>query len=288
MSERAAALEPTLSEQTIAASRTESAKDAATRAAIAAEPRFARRGFAVVVVFWWVATGLLIALQRSEGTRLVGFLLGTVLAALGMRELLVSRHDETAAGARRSFLGGALLWAWISVAFYAGYLTGFPPTAEIGPVPSWGAVMPAIGATILSDIASLAVLGLAAFALRNSPNTTGVWSFALFWIVQQIAKLNVFFGVKNPAEKFLPPHLAYLKEFFGPPENSWLLWVSIAGLSAVTVWCVRRVRLDPSPGRRQAGVLYATIIGLAVLEIAILGARFETTPWDTFLRARGM
>lgn len=252
-----------------------------------AEQRLVRRGFALVVVFWWVATGLIIAMQRSEGTRLVALVVATALAALGLRELLASRADASAAGARLSFLGGAMLWGWVSVTFYGGFVTGFAPTAPVPAAPSWAAVPPAIAATLVSDLAAIGILGLAAFAVRGAPNRTGVTAFAIFWGVQQVAKLNVFFGVENPAGNFLPQHLAYLQQFFGPRQNSWLLWVSLVALSAVTGWHARRAARAPTAGRRQAEVLYATIVGLAVLEIAILGMRIETTPWDAFLRARG-
>ncbi len=251
------------------------------------ETRLVRRGIALVVVFWWVATGLIIAMQRNEPTRLAALVIATALAAMGLRALFASRDDVTAAGARYSFLGGAMLWGWISVTFYAGFLTGFAPEGSVGPAPSWGAVLPAIGATLVSDLAALFILAIAALALRGAANTTGVWAFAIFWAVQQVAKLNVFFGVENPAGNFLPPHLSYLQQFFGPRQNSWLLWVSMAVLALITLWCVRQGMRERSAGRRQASVLYATILGLAVLEIAILGIEITTTPWDAFLRARG-
>ncbi len=61
----------------------------------------------------------------------------------------------------------------------------------------------------------------------------------------------------------------------------------MAVLGLITLWCVRQGMRERSAGRRQASVLYATILGLAVLEIAILGIEITTTPWDAFLRARG-
>lgn len=275
MSEHAATLDPTATGTTADVSATWT------------ETRLVRRGLALVVVFWWVATGLIIAMQRTEGTRLVALVVATALAAMGLRELIVSRDDRTAAGARLSFLGGAMLWGWISVTFYGGFVTGFAPEVAVPPAPSWAAVPPAIAATLVSDLSALFILALAAFAVRGAHNRTGVTAFAIFWSVQQVAKLNVFFGVENPAGNFLPQHLAYLQQFFGPRQNSWLLWTSLAALSAVTWWYARRGVRARTAGERQAQVLYATIVGLAVLEIAILGMRIETTPWDAFLRARG-
>lgn len=245
------------------------------------------RGIVQVVLFWWVATGLIIAMQRSGPTRVAALIVATALAVFGFWELRVSANDDSALGARRSFYGGALLWGWVSVTFYGGYLTGFHTDALGITAPSWSLVLPAIQATLLSDVAALMLMGAVALLLLGARNKTGLWGLLIFWGVQQVAKLNVFFGVENPAGNFLPPHLAYLQQFFGPLVNSPFLGLSIALLSLLTMLEGWRVRSASTEGKRQAGVLYATILALAVLEIIVLGIPLETTPWDSFLRARG-
>lgn len=245
------------------------------------------RGIALVLVFWWVATGLIIAMQRSGPTRVTALIVATMLAVFGFWELRDSAQDESALGARRSFLGGAMLWGWISVTFYGGYLTGFHSEALGVAAPSWELVLPAIRATLLSDVATLLLIGAVALLLHGDANKSGLWGLVIFWAVQQVAKLNVFLGVKNPAGNFLPPHLAHLRQFFGPLENSWFLFTSIAALAALTGYAGWRTAHASTERARQAGVLYATILALAVLEIIVLGMELKSTPWDSFLRARG-
>lgn len=245
------------------------------------------RGIALVVLFWWVATGLIIAMQRAGWTRASALIVATILAVYGFWELRTSANDDSALGARRSFTGGALLWGWVSVTFYGGYLTGFHVDALDIAAPSWALVLPAIKATLLSDATALLLMGAVALLLRGDRNKSGLWGLVIFWAVQQVAKLNVFLGVENPAGNFLPPHLAYLRQFFGPLENSWFLAASIVALSIATVATGVLCRRATSEGKRQAGILYATILGLAVFEIIVLGIPLETTPWDSFLRARG-
>lgn len=246
------------------------------------------RGIGMVVVFWWVATGLIIAMQRSGPTRTIALLVATALAVLGFWELRSNANDDSALAARRSFLGGAMLWGWVSVTFYGGYLTGFHPMEATAAAPSWEAVIPAIQSTLLSDVAALLLMGAVALLLHGDSNKTGLWGLIIFWAVQQAAKLNVFLGVENPAGNFLPPHLAYLQQFFGPLENSRFLGASITVLTMLTVWTAWNGMRAPSEGKRQAGILYATILGLAALEVMVLGIPLETTPWDSFLKARGM
>jgi putative photosynthetic complex assembly protein 2 len=245
------------------------------------------RGILQVVLFWWVATGLIIAMQRSGPWRVAALIVATMLAVFGFWELRESANDDSALGARRSFFGGALLWGWVSVTFYGGYLTGFRVDALGVQAPALSLVLPAIRATLLSDVTALLLMGAVALWLHGDRNKTGLWGLVIFWAVQQVAKLNVFLGVENPAGNFLPPHLAYLRQFFGPLVNSPFLTVSIVLLSVLTLVEGWRVRSANTECKRQAGVLYATILGLAVLEIIVLGIPLETTPWDSFLKARG-
>jgi len=245
------------------------------------------RAVGLVIAFWWVATGVIIAMQHSAATRFAGLFVATLLAVLGVLEIRAVRDDPSPTGVRRSFLGGAMLWAWVSAMFYGGFLTGFHPVGPVAAAPAWSAVVPAIAATFVNDAATLVLLIVGVVAERDARHRTGLWTLLLFWAVQQVAKLNVFLGVANPAANFLPPHLAYLRQFFGPPVNSPLLAVSLALVGAATVWAAWRARPSHPAGRREAAALYATILGLAVLELAVLGVKLESTPWDSFLRARG-
>lgn len=245
------------------------------------------RGVGLVLVFWWVATGLIIAMQANSVTRVAGIVVASVLAVVGILEMRAVRDDRTAAGVRRSFLGGAMLWAWVSAAFYGGFITGIHPTGPVAVAPSWAAVPPAIAATLVSDAAALLLIIVGIIMGRGAANRTGLWSLILFWGVQQLAKLNVFFGVENPAANFLPPHLAYLRQFFGPAVNSPFLWGSITFMIAMTLIALDRARRASTEDRREGSAIYAAILGLAVLELVVLSVPFEQTPWDSFLRARG-
>lgn len=245
------------------------------------------RTIGLVILFWWVATGVIIAMQHSPLTRLVGLIFSTLLAFVGVAEMRAVRDDESPTGVRRAFLGGAMLWAWVSASFYGGYITGMHPTGPVPVAPAWGAVWPAIEATLVNDAATLIILIIGFVSDRDAKNRTGMLTLALFWGVQQVAKLNVFFGVENPAANFLPPHLAYLRQFFGPPVNSPFLTASTVVVALLMLWTAWGARRTQAEGRRVAATIYTTILGLAVLELIVLGVTFESTPWDSFLRARG-
>jgi putative photosynthetic complex assembly protein 2 len=245
----------------------------------------ATHAFGYVVGFWWLATGLIIAMQRSAPTRVLALFTATFLMCAGYWELWLRRDSDEALAARRSFLGGAVVWGWISVTFYGGWIMGIAPD-RAPPSPSWASAYLAIRAMIFTDVMALVCIALAYLLVRGARNKAGAHGLLAFWIMQQIAKLAVFFGVRNPAGNFLPPHLAHLRQFFGPAENAPFLWFGIATCAVCTVLLVRRARRATTSAARQEAAMLAVLFGLAVLELAILGVRVDAGFWDPFLAAR--
>jgi putative photosynthetic complex assembly protein 2 len=245
------------------------------------------RAVVTVVGFWWVATGLIIALQRSAPTKAGGLIAASLLAVYGGYLMHAHRNDLTARGAQWSFLGGAFFFAYVSVAFYGGWIIGIKPTVAFPPAPNAETALHAIVSTIYSDVLALLLIAVALRITRGGENRTGVWALFCFWSMQQIAKLAVFFGVENPGGNFLPSHLAYLQRFFGPPHNSPLLYASIAAVAVMAAWLTWRSHRARSAWARQAFAMHALLVGLTVLELAVLGVRLDATMWDSFLKIRG-
>jgi putative photosynthetic complex assembly protein 2 len=263
----------------------------ATESTRAIVVRFAR-ALLIVIAFWWLATGLIVAQQRDGVTRALAALASVVLAVVGIRLASRARGDETAGGATRSFLGGALLWAWAQVAFYGGWMVGPATVMPAGRAPTWALALAAVQSTAYAEIAAAAALVAAILATRvdgaaEATNRTAVWTVVAFWVTHETAKLNVFLGVANPGSRFLPGRLAFLRGFFGPPTNSPLLVLTVVALAWATGWlCVRAWRAT-RPFEAQRAALLATLVGLATLEHALLALPADVPLWDVFLRARG-
>lgn len=251
--------------------------------------RVVLRSLVVVVAFWWTATGVIFALERSALTRLLGLLLATGLAAWGAHTLVRERDDASPRGVRRSFLGGAFLWTWVQVAFYGGWLVG--PASRMVPVPaeapSWSLAVRAVLAMFWYQLAMLAVLAGAGVASARHRNRIGWWSLLLFWITHQAACLNIFLGVENPGRGFFPERLAYLESYFGPARTSWWLPASVAMLLAFTLRAVVHGLRDATPARRQAMLLLAVLGTLGVFELSVLAVPATLPLWEAFLALRG-
>lgn len=243
------------------------------------------RSVALVLGFWWAATGLLIVLQRSTGSRVGALALALVAAPLGLWLVARARHAWTERAAVASFFGGALLWTAVSAAFYGGWIVG--PTMR---APRAGDALAraadAIIATGYSTVFSTTLLLLAVLATRRAPNRLGVLTLATFWAAHELAKLNVFMGVVNPGVQFLPDYLDHLQRYFGPARNSALLPVSIALLAGCGLALLVRARRDAEPGRRLGAVLLAALLLLAALEHALLGSTRDPGWWNAFLAWR--
>jgi putative photosynthetic complex assembly protein 2 len=251
--------------------------------------RVALRSLVVVVAFWWMATGIIFALERSPLTRLLGLLVATALAAWGARTVVRERDVATPRGVRRSFLGAAFLWSWVQVAFYGGWLVG--PAARMIPVPaegpSWSLAVRAVLAMLWYQLAMLAVLGGVGAATAGRRNRAGWWALLVFWGTHQLASINIFLGVENPGRGFFPAPLAFLESYFGAARSTWFLPLSVAAILAFTLRCVVHGLRDATPDRRQGMLLLAVLGTLGVLELSVLAMPASLPLWEAFLTVRG-
>lgn len=242
------------------------------------------RAVARVIGFWWLATGAIVALQRNGATRTLALLLATALGVIGLRLLVQSRDDRSVAGAERAFLAGSLLWLFVATTFYGGWIVGpeLPTLSAQGP--GWQTAMLALRATAYHEMLGVGLVCLA-YALHGH-NPVGWRTLAIFWGADQLARLNIFFGVANPGIQFLPVDLAFLGAFFGPPQTSFLLWPSVAFLAGAAGWVLWRGWRSPDEFRRSMAVMTGVLLALAALEHAVLGFDWSLPLWDLFLRAR--
>ena len=251
--------------------------------------RVAMRSLVVVVFFWWSATGIIFALERSEATHALGLVLASALAIWGAGLLYLERDRGTASGARRSFLGAAFLWTWVQVAFYGGWLVG--PASLMVPVPaqapSWAFAVQSVWSMLWYQFAMVGVLIVTGVLTARRANRAGWWSLMLFWVTHQAASINIFLGVENPGRGFFPEPLTYLESYFGPQRNSWLLPISIALLIVFTLRTIIHALRDASPVRRQGMMLLSVLGVLGVLELSVLGMPVTLPFWQAFLDVRG-
>lgn len=238
---------------------------------------------------WWFSTGVILYLVGMPRWTFKWTLMSfTVLLLLALLGLVVTRNDTRITGAYLAFTCALMVWAWQEVAFLLGYVTGSmrkpcPPAAK-----GWRRTRLAIQAVLHHEL-GLLVLGAAVIAATwGGANSTGLWTFAVLWVMRQSAKLNLFLGVRNLYESFLPAHLKYLHTYFARKAMNPLFPVSVAIASAVA-WAVWQRAFAPHISPFEATSL--TFVGI-LLSLAVLEHWFLVLPmpsewlWSWGLRSR--
>lgn len=217
---------------------------------------------------WWFSTGVILYLDGLRRETYRWTMLGaTVLLVSALAMLHATAWDMTTQGAYLGFFGGLLVWAWIEIAFLTGLVTG--PRRTACPPGATGLVRfrAALATVLWHELAIIVGAACIALAIWGAPNRIGLWTFLAFWIMRQSAKLNVYLGVRNLAEAFLPDHLRYLESFFRRRRMNALLPLSIAaGLIACWMLVQQAIAPDATPHEVTGYSLLATLVALGLIE----------------------
>jgi putative photosynthetic complex assembly protein 2 len=238
---------------------------------------------------WWFSTGLILYLNGlPRRTHKWTMLATTFLLLLALAGLATTRDDDSIGGAYAAFTCALFVWAWQEVAFLLGYVTGPRRIACPAGAAGWRRASYAVQALLHHELALL-VLGAAVFLLTSGgANAVGASAYLILWIMRQSAKLNVYFGVRNLNETFLPRHLAYLQSYFRRRPMNALFPVSVAlsTWAAVLLW---QSAAESGLGRSEVTALTfsATLLSLAILEhwFMVLPLPSEAL-WQWALRGR--
>jgi len=238
---------------------------------------------------WWFSTGAILYLNGlPRHTHRWTMVAATLLLGVAFVGLWATRNDTRISGAYIAFTCSLGVWAWQEVAFLLGYVTGPRRT----PCPAGSAGWRRAGfalQTLAHHELALVVLALAVVALTwGGANPTGLSAFMIFWVMRQSAKLNIFLGVRNLSEDFLPAHLKYLQTYFRRAPMNGLFPVSVAVSSwfAVLLWQAAAAH-GVTPFEATALTLSGTLLSLAILEHWFMVLPLPSQAlWNWSLRSR--
>lgn len=232
---------------------------------------------AATIAIWFFATGFVAWIDnRDRGTFARSIALAGVAAVGGLALIVFSMQLETLAGIYAAFAGAILIWSWHEISFLTGAITG-PRRAPCPPgARGWTRFFHATAALIWHEVAlASTALGLI-FLSWSAPNQTGAIVFALMLVMRLSTKLNIFIGVPNMSTEILPPHLGYLKSYFGPRRYTWMLAGSIAAMVAMAFWLGSIALNAPLGSVEAAGAsLLFTLAALGALEHLFLALPFR-------------
>lgn len=217
---------------------------------------------------WWFSTGVVLYLdglpQRTFRWTMLG---ATAVLGIALYGLASTSGDTTVGGAYAAFTYALLAWSWIEVSFYLGIVTGPRKQACPEGCRGWRHFGHAILASLWHELAIL-VLAATMFLLTwDQPNQVGTWTFCVLWWMHQSAKLNVFLGVRNLNEEFIPDHLGFLKSFFTKKPMNLLFPVSVTASTVMAVVLFQRALAPSATPFEVAGFMnVGTMMALAILE----------------------
>lgn len=221
--------------------------------------------FAIFV--WWFSTGIVLYLVRIGGSKIY-LMIGGATAALAASSwgLVVSSQWPTVGGAYVAFTCAILIWGWVEITFLSGLITG-PRTA---PCPAgctgWRRVGCAINAILYHELVLVALAAMIVAVTWNGSNQAAAMTFLVLWTMRLSAKLNLFLGVPILNDEFLPERLGYLRSFFARGPLNRLFPVAVTISTVVTAWWVVHAVSAASAFETTEFLLFATLLGLAVLE----------------------
>ncbi|GAC1299784.1 MAG: putative photosynthetic complex assembly protein PuhE [Steroidobacteraceae bacterium] len=220
---------------------------------------------AYAVVVWWFTTGAILLLDRLDRATFRWSMCAATIA-LGAAGYLVytSAFDVTAKGAYVAFTCAIVTWGWLEMSFLMGFITGPRTHACAERCSGWSHFRHAAQAIIYNEIATVAGAAAIVAATHGAPNQVALWTYALLWAMRLSAKFNLFLGVPNLGEKFLPEHLLYLKSFFRKRPMNGLFPVSV---TVATLLAARLLQKHLSAADDFQAVGYALLSSLSALAL---------------------
>jgi putative photosynthetic complex assembly protein 2 len=216
---------------------------------------------------WWFSTGAIIFLDNLPRTTFKWSILGaSFVFFFCLMGISHTAHQTTVTAAYEAFFFGLFAWGWQEISFYMGYVTG--PRNE--PCPEgcggWAHFVHAVQTSLWHELAIIVSAGIVVYLTWGLPNQVGMWTFMVLWWMHQSAKLNVFFGVRNLNEEFLPEHLTFLKSFLKSKPMNLFFPISITISMVITTMLFEHAIGAKTVFARSADTFLGTMMALAILE----------------------
>lgn len=226
----------------------------------------------LTIALWWGSTAMIARMIVGHPQRYRGLLqLCSVIGVIGLAAILLMREINTGISAMGSLVAALAVWSWIEVTFLTGRVTGLvatrgAPLASAATRGFFARATAAIAAILWHELLIIATVMIVAVASLGEPNDLALQILLLLWLMRSSAKLNLFLGVRNLGEGFLPPHLQHLLEFMRQRRMNPLMPVSLL-LGGVLAWHFGGLAFEAvSAHATAAAAILATLAALATLE----------------------
>ncbi len=219
---------------------------------------------------WWFGTGAILWLVRRPAGGFRGRM--TTVTVAGLASVWAAWQSMQVTGPAAAYWGFAsviVMWGWHEMAFLSGWITGARKAPLTAGARGMLRFQQSVQVVLHHELALLCNFVLLWVLQQGHPNHVAICTFALLWCMRLSAKLNLFFGVPEVGEQYLPDHLKYLGSYFRRGRVSLFFWGSIAMASGSWLWLVGQAR-SGAVEVTTGWVLLAALLGLAIVEHLIM------------------
>lgn len=217
---------------------------------------------------WWFSTGLVMwVVGLPRFTHPWTFAFASLVAVAAFFGLAEASDDTDAGGAYHAFTCVVLIWGWAEAGFLMGIVAGPRKAPATAGATGLRRLSEALAAILHHELALL-VCGAGIVAISaGAENRTGLWTFAVLYLMRLSAKLNLFLGVPNRSEQFLPADVRYLASYFAHRSLNPLFPISVTASTLATGFIIERILSPETPEGVATGLtLVASLLALAILE----------------------
>jgi putative photosynthetic complex assembly protein 2 len=224
-------------------------------------------GACLFAVFcWWLGTGAILWLVRlpTSTFRWSMFFLSFLLG-LSLWTTSISMRSHSVLNAYIGCVSVIAMWSWHEMAFLTGWLAG-PRRVALDPGLSLNRRFgQSVMALLYHEVALLFNFGVLLALQQGQPNHVALCTFALLWCMRLSAKLNLFFGVPQVGEQYLPVHLRYIGSYFKSGRISPFFFFTITLSVVIWTWMVWELKTG-AVTISTGWVLLSSLLGLAIIE----------------------
>jgi putative photosynthetic complex assembly protein 2 len=222
---------------------------------------------ATVTLAWWLSTGVVLLLNhRTPATRRLAMWCMSAISLVALLALPTVSRRLDASGALLGFVCGLGIWAWLEMSYLMGFITG--PTEQACPDEARGLRRFWLGVqtSLYHELLVVVAVVLSFLLTAGGENRVAAATCATLGLMRWSAKLNLFLGVRNYNQDWLPERLAYLDSYTRRARMNPLFPVSVV--------------IAGDPFERAADLLVSALLSLAVLEHWFLMLPFgESALW---------
>lgn len=238
------------------------------------------------IFLWWFLTGIVFTLfNRPRAITLVGFGLITFVMGAAVGGIWLTRAESGPLSIYISLACGMVIWGWQTASYYLGFITGPTPHVDQEAHTTTDRFWAALKMSLWHEVTIIGFALMLTVITWSQPNRWGLWIYLAVWIMHSLAKLNIFFGVRNFRIELMPDHMQPLTTLLKADEENRLLPLSVMlGVSFALMLIYHGIAPSTPTGSHIGFLVVGTTVGLGALEILLLMMPISAILWGWGVR----